>query len=238
MPNIDKTTTSPIENYLLTLAHSLQHVQQQLNSAKVLADDGMSYTSYQLPKLEFELKMAIELEETTEEGQQKSLLKAVPVNITSTTKKNQSTTEASTIKGMFVAVPGNLGKPPAVIRTSLREITNSEYEITVLVQSAVGEYLQGVEVQVNIDPDLSARLSNKPNLKLSKKTYIKEGIIYTNENGVASTSLFLDPGDTVNILSIFSPKKGIQIPGTGDLGNTIAVLVDAMGKTETIIFGA
>lgn len=209
--NIKKDITAPIDDYLLSIADSLQRVQQQLNYSKVLSEDGKSYTTYQLPKLEFELKMTIEMGTVQEDGTQRSVMKAVPVNQSSSSKKSQSITEASTIKGIFVAVPSDLGKPPPIIRTFLRSALEGppkEYEITVIAQSAVGGYLDGVEVQFNIDRDMSGNLS--------KNTYIKDGVRYTDENGQASTRLVIDKKD--------SP------------GATIAILVDALGKTETIFF--
>jgi len=98
--------TAPIDDYLLSIADSLHRVQLQLNQNKVLSVDGKSYTTYQLPKLEFELKMSIEMD-TTEHKDQRSVIKAIPVNPVNTRSSNRSSTKsesvesASIIKGVF-----------------------------------------------------------------------------------------------------------------------------------------
>lgn len=218
--DINKAITAPIHDYLLSIADSLQQVQQQLNHSKVLSEDGQSYTSYHLPKLEFELKMAIELDSVQEDGVQRAVMRAVPVNVTASSKKSQSVIEASTIKGVFVAVPSGLGMPPPIVRTFLRAVkSQEEYEITVILQSAAGGYLNGVEVQFNIDRDSSGKppATGEPQrAKLLDGTYLRDGIISTDENGRARTHLFIDKNEPDN-----SP---------------IVVLVDALGKTETIVF--
>lgn len=225
MPDLSKSEeiiTAPIDDYLLSIADSLQRVQLQLNQNKVLSVNGQSFTTYQLPKLEFELKMSIEMDSVSQDGQTRSVMKAVPVNPSSSSssrssKKSQSIESASIIKGVFVAVPSDLGKPPPKIRTFIERYGN-EYKIMVNVQSAVGEYLKDIEVHFNIDKEMSKIVSKSDDLEieaLHSDTCLKAAIQTTDENGVAFTEL--------------------QISETEINGSSIAILIDVLGKTETVI---
>lgn len=219
----EEIITAPIDDYLLSIADSLQRVQLQLNQNKVLSVDGQSHTTYQLPKLEFELRMSIEMDSITQNGQSRSVMKAVPVNPSQTnssrsSKQSQSIESASIIKGVFVAVPSDLGKPPPKIRTFIERYSTNEYKIMVNVQSAVGEYLKDIEVHFNIDKEMSRKSSEADNLNieaLQNDTFLKDAIQTTDENGIAFTQLQVS-------------KEEMEM-------SSIAVLIDVLGKTETVI---
>lgn len=223
MSNTDKSgemITAPIDDYLLSIADSLQRVQLQLNQSKVLSVDGQSYTTYQLPKLEFELKMSIEMDTTVQEGQTRSVMRAVPVNpdqSSRSSKKSQSIESASIIKGVFIAVPRDMGKPPPKIRTFIERFSKDEYKIIASIQSAVGEYLKDIEVHFNIDLEMSQQLNAADNIEkeLGKDTYLLEAIQLTDENGIASTTLHV--GEEEMAMA------------------SIAVLIDVLGTTETVV---
>ncbi len=212
--------TASIDEYLLNIADGLLDVQRELNQSQILSQDGRSSISYQLPKLEFELKLSITMDAPTSRKQNRFALKASPFYSSRQTTKSAPTEAASTLKGVFVAVPSDRGRPPLVIRSFIRQQTDRQYEINVLVQSAVGEFLEDVEVQFNIDKDLSKTLSKLDNLPgdIQSDTYLWYGLRTTDENGVASNTLQISPNEIKD--------------------STIAVIIDAMGKTETIIFKA
>lgn len=235
-----------IEDYLLSLADSIQQTQRRLNQNRILSLDGRSSIVYQLPKVEFELKMSMEMDfETNALNQRRPVLKAAPVSVITTSKK-QSTEAASTIKGVFVAVPGEGGQPPPIVRTALREISRTAFEVKVLVQSAIGEFKQGVKVEFNIDRQQSTNWSGEDGITLlwkekeptdgeveeetteespeeAEDTSIKiieanfvQGIVNTDENGLA-----------INVLNL----SETVVPGT-----SIVAVIDVLGKTETIVF--
>lgn len=215
--------TAPIDDYLLSIADSLQRVQLQLNQSKVLSVDGQSFTTYQLPKLDFELRMSIEMDTSSTEG--RSVMKAAPANPSKTTRsssRSQSVESASIISGSFVAVPSDLGKPPPKIHTFVERFTKTQFKVMIVVQSTVGEYLKDIQVHFNIDKDMSAQLLEEENdsskkrvgKRLINNAFFKDAIVTTDENGMASS-----------ILQISSSKN---MP-------SVAVLIDVVGKTETII---
>lgn len=211
--------TAPIDDYLLSIADSLQRVQLQLNQNKVLSVDGQSYTTYQLPKLDFELRMSIEMDTSVTDG--RSVMKAAPVNPSKTSRsstKSQSVESASIIKGTFVAVPSDLGKPPPKIHTFVKKFSPTQYKVMVVVQSTVGEYLKDIQVHFNIDTEMSKKLlgskgSGSKTRMINNATF-QDAVVGTDENGMA--------------FSLLKVSNSKNMP-------SVAVLIDVVGKTETIV---
>lgn len=156
--------TAPIDDYLLSIADSLQQVQQRLNQNRILSTDGQSSIVYQIPRLDFELKMSMEIEQqSTENGQPKPVLRGAPASSLTSTKR-QIAEAASTIKGSFVAVPSEGGQPTPVIGVNLHKVQSNEYRVTVQVQSAVGTDMKGVKVEFNVSRDLSKEWSKQDSI--------------------------------------------------------------------------
>lgn len=202
---------SPIDDYLLSIAESLQRVQKQLNNSKVLSVDGQSYTSYHLPKLDFELKMSIQLETITEGDTQRYVFKAAPANTQKQSRSSSEITQASTIKGAFIAIPSDLGKPPPVNRTFIQKFSSHAFNVIINVQSVLGEPQAGIPVQYNIDRALSRDL-NKHQVDW-EKIYFDLGRVTTTNEGNASSLLNIETAEETKV----------------------AVIIDVLGKTETII---
>ena len=219
IPDQEQYLSSNIEDYLLSLAESLYLVQQELNQMSVPSRPGQPAIAYQLPKLDFELKMSIELaESTTSSGGGRRALSARPISAMTQATQTNAAEAASTIRGSFVAIPAAGGKPPPVVRTFLKRLDPRKWEIKVGIQSAVGQQLEGVEVQFNVDREESKRLSAGESLTidLSAETNLWYGVVNTDQQGLASNVLVA--ADT-------------EIDGT-----LIVVLIDVLSQTESLVF--
>ncbi len=223
MEETDDVVSGAIEDYLLSLAESLQSAQKQLSQMKLPAQPGQPAITYQIPRLDFEFKMSLEIAKSkTRPGEDKQsgktggmLLKARPAGGQQTGSESTSVEAASTIKGSFVAIPSEGGKPPPIVRTFLNRRSARQLEITVDVQTAAGEKMADVEVQFNIDRELSGQL-NEPGAGLKTDTDLWYGMIMTDADGRALNNLKVDAGEPV--------------------GTHVAVIIDVFGETDTLIF--
>lgn len=228
MANQDLINTS-IDEYLISLANSISQAQRHISNLQITTQDGKSAISYQLPQVEFELKMSFILTKKRPpsgapardiaKAEGGGYLQARPLDPASSTS---STAEvASTVKGSFIAVPIQGGKPPPVIRTSLARRPDNplDFAITVTVQSAVGENLAGIDVQFNVDRELFARLNAESNSGLPREVHVDTGLRY----GVRRTDA---DGKAVNELRV--GEKEIK-------DTSIPIVIDVLGETETIV---
>lgn len=122
MSGTDEITAS-IEDYLLSLADSLQDAQQLLSQRQIASLPGQPALAYQLPKLEFELKIALNVEKKSANivGDRLYLpIGATPDVLPPITDKKLVSQpggaalhehNVSTIKGAFVAVPVKGARP-------------------------------------------------------------------------------------------------------------------------------
>jgi LysM repeat protein len=225
--------TASIDDYLISLADGINVAQRKLNKMVVPGQFGQPSVIYQLPRVDFELKMSFEIE-TNQLGQANTLttnptnepsvkLMARPISPNNSTAQRSTTIEAaSTIKGSFVATPAEGGKPPISIRSSLLQKGEREFIIAVTVTSAAGEKLAGIEVQYNMENDLIKKLND--NLKNPEKdwyemqpgTRLAEGLVKTDQQGVARNTLFIDANETINA--------------------NIAIIIDVFNERETLIY--
>lgn len=233
--------TGSIDDYLLGLAAGIQKAQRQLSQMAIATQPGEAALTYQIPRVEFELKMSLEVVTPADNtANNATLLRFRPASPVRGTAGAATSDIASTIRGAFVAVPVHGGLPPPDIRITLRQINPRTYEITVRVASAAGERLAGVEVQFNVDRQRSRELKITPggsglpagiyNAKdatydfaafasaagLYPGTGFWDGLVATNADGIA-----------VGVLNIDAQEP---------TGTPIATMVDVLGQTETIVF--
>lgn len=245
MAQRDELLTGSIDDYLLGLADGVQKAQRQLSQLALTVQPGEAPVTYQIPRVDFELKMTFELTTVTSEaaaeagpGSGTQALRFRPAG----GRRGSTSTSAeavSVIRGSLVAVPVHAGKPPPVVRTTLRRISARKLEVAVAVTSAAGERLPGVDVQFNVDRDLSKKLTpvadatypsalfdesaldassfDQPS-DLQPGTKFWDGLVTTDESGLAVGVLNVDPLEPA--------------------GTRVAAVVDVLGKTETIVFKA
>lgn len=209
---IDEISDS-LDDYLVSLADGLAEAQLRLDDmASVSGPEGIRY---QIPKLEFDLKIDFSLHVSSEESGEpvkRFLIKAKNESSSSTNSKQNVT---STLSGSFVAVPVNQGTPAHVIETELTRISAQEVVLNVYVNHANGDPADAVEVEVNIDRDRSDEMNSKEGRSaLKARTELNEGVLLTSDQGIASTRLMV------------AAQEAKQ--------NRIVLVVDCQGQTETI----
>ncbi|MCA9697094.1 MAG: hypothetical protein KC431_06195 [Myxococcales bacterium] len=214
--------TGTIDDYLLGLAEGVEKAQRQLSQVSLELNAGDAPIMYQIPRVDFELKLSLEM--VTADDGMSAKLQFRPASGGGGSR--QTTTEASsTLRGSLVAVPRLGGKPRPVLRTTLRRIDPKtwRWQIRVEAATAAGEALAGVNIQFNVDREKSRELTEKlaslpeeTSLALSSNTRFSAGVATTDSRGVASVTLEADMGE---------PK-----------GSYIAAVIDALGETETVIF--
>lgn len=224
----DDLINTSIDEYLISLASSINHAQRYISQLQVAGRDGQPAITYQLPKVDFELKLLFQLDRQrppsgawqrdVAKGEGGGFLEARPLSPDAGDAERAAA--ASTIKGTFVAVPVHGGTPPPVITVSWTQVVAGTYEITVTVGSNIGEALAGREVQFNLDKDLAKKLnplwSLETNLsKILPQTRLLYGVRNTNEVGKATNELTI--GDLV---------KDVRAP----------VVIDVLGVTKTMVF--
>lgn len=215
------STGSTIDDYLISIADGVAQAQRRLTDMVVPGTTGQPAVRYQIPRVDFELRMAMNMQEQPAESPagdggagiaRRSMLRVQAV------QSSAQASVASTIKGSIVAVPANSGKPEPVLDVRLTPSAEPDkappatslVDITVLVTNTAGEPLIGEEVQVNIDRDLSEKLNK------DTKTYIESAVVKADKEGVARTRLVISDAEP---------------PGAG-----IAVTVDAVRITRTVIY--
>lgn len=230
--------TGSIDDYLLGLADGIQKAQRQLSQVAVSLQPGESAVTYQIPRVEFELKMSMEVVSSAEGGA--PLLQFRPANPARRGSDATTTDVASTIRGAFVAVPVHGGKPPPDIRITIRRINPRTFELTVQVASAAGERLVGVEVQFNVDRERSRELkitpggSGLPAGAYNDKDATYDYVAFGDAAGLYPGTGFWDgsvptnaDGIAIGVLNIDAQEA----PGT-----PIATVVDVLGQVESIVF--
>lgn len=228
--NPEEFLTGSLDDYLLAVADSIHQAQLKLSRMRIPAQPGQPSITYQLPRLDFELKMSFEVaQKSSKEGGTGGLvLNARPVSAQQASARSSTAEAASIIKGSFIAVPLDGGKPPSVIRTSLYRNSSRSLEITVTVQSATGENLSGVEVQFNIDLDRSYALNQL------------EGITETPAEGAAPQPYHLKSGTFLAAGKVTTIEgravNTLTVDSAEVRGAYIVIIIDVSGETQTIVF--
>ena len=199
--NAGEFLTAPIDDYLLALADGIYKAQRQLGQLSIDLQPGQPAVTYQLPRVDFELKMTYELSQS-DTGDASKVLRIRPADARRTGSSASRAEAMSTIKGSFVAVPAQSGRPPAVVRSEVTRLATStaqvaRYGIVVSVTTAAGERLSDIEVQFNIDRRMSAALSSTPQRPYRPEdvTAITPAVAVTRADGRASTELAISAAE-------------------------------------------
>lgn len=209
---IDEISDS-LDDYLVSLADGLAEAQLRLDDmASVSGPEGIRY---QIPKLEFDLKVDFSLQVNTEESGEPVKRFLIKAKNDSSTSTNSTQSVTSTLSGSFVAVPVNQGTPAHVVETELVRRSANEVVLNVYVYHANGESAANVEVEVNIDRERSDSLNKaEKRAALKSATELSDGVLLTSIEGVATTQL------------VIAAQEVQQ--------NRIVVVIDCQGQTETI----
>ena len=218
--------TASIDDYLLALADGIYQAQRQLSQVAIDLQPGQPPVTYQLPKVDFEFKMSFELAKKVETQESSSaslsqsggVLRVRPADTQTTTSGGSRAEVASQIKGSFVAVPARGGKPVPVVRSTVERLTGRRYQLDVFASTTAGEVMSGVEVQFNIDREMSTQLNqaNSLNIELKEGSVLSSGVVATNADGHA-----------VNVLTLADEEPA---------GAYVVVLIDVLDQTEVISF--
>jgi hypothetical protein len=214
---------STIDDFLLSLAEGVSHAQAELARAGVSGPPG-AQVLYQLPRVEFELKMNLTVVQDQVLSQRYRYLRAIRPNDKHllfkplTSEEASSTLEiAATVTGAFIAVPANNGLPAPVMRTTVDPSDPQAPSVRVSVSNAAGEPMSGVEVQLNVDREESVALNQAAGSEfaVAPGTGFDQGVLVTDAGGTAHTVLRIDAG---------------QAPGL------LVIAIDALSRTDEIVY--
>jgi hypothetical protein len=214
---------STLDDFLLSLADGVTRAQAELARAGALGPPGRQF-EYHLPRVDFELRMNLRVVDDPSLSSRYRLLRSARPNDKHLLFKPVLAEEASStleiaavVRGAFVAVPANQGLPGAVIRTSVNTEDPAAPIVRITARNAAGEPLAGVEVQVNVDREESAALTQATGneLVLDPGTAFDHGVVSTDASGMADAVLRIPA----------SQKSGL-----------LALVIDAAGLTETLVY--
>jgi|SRR5882724_1032300 len=214
---------STLDDFLLSLADGVAHAQAELARAGVSGPPG-AQVLYQLPRVEFELKMNLTVVEDQALSQRYRYLRAMRPNDKHllfkplTGEEASSTLEiAATVKGVFIAVPPNSGLPAPVIQTTLDATDPKAPIVRIAARNAAGEALAGIEIQLNVDREESVALNQAAgrSFSVAAGTALDLSVLSTDANGAAHTVLRID---------------GAQVAGV------LVIAVDALSRSETLVY--
>ena len=140
-----------VDEYLISLANSINHAQRYISQLRIAGQDGQPSVTYQLPRVEFELKLQFQLDRrhppsghlqrNVAKAEGGGFLEARPLSLEAGEMDSATAAAASTIKGSFVAVPIHGGAPPPVVTIAWKRSGDDprRIAITVSVRSAINE---------------------------------------------------------------------------------------------------
>lgn len=208
----DESILTTVDDYLLSIAEGLHAAQRELDSATGTGD---TTYRYYLPKLDFELKMTVELRQrsSTVGGPARPVLMLRPATAS---ESSSSSTAVSTVSGSFLAVPNSNPRLKLRAVSSLVWRSPREAAVTVQLRDETGAPQSGEEVHFNVDKELSALANQALGIPpaLAADTTFVDAVVTTDENGAATSVL--------------------RISTTEPFGKQIVLVLDIAGQTETI----
>lgn len=220
----DPNDFSPLDDFLLSLADGITQAQETLARAGAAGPSGRQFV-YQLPRVDFELKMNLRVVEDQRLAARYNQVSGDRARTRHLVFKPLSAEEASStleiaalIKGAFVAVPANGGLPATLLETRLEPTAAPRVlMLRVTARNTAGEPLPGIDVQLNLDREESAEMTSLGGrtLTLAPQTGFSRGVVTTDANGVAEAEFRIDPAQTAG---------------------TLVLVVDAADKTEKLVY--
>ena len=214
---------STLDDFLLSLADGVAHAQAELSRAGALGPPGRQ-SVYQLPRVDFELKMNLRVVDDPALSARYRDLRPLRTSDKHLLFRPLASEEAATtleiaavVKGAFVAIPANSGLPGPLLATAVDASDPRAPVVRVTARNAAGEPLAGVEVQFNVDREDSVELTQAigGQLVVAEDTGFERGVVTTDASGVAAAVLKI------------SDK---QEPGL------LALVIDALERTDTVVY--
>lgn len=191
MSDSSKFVAESLEELLVGIADGVREAQSALNEAPPFDQFGRPMPTYQLPYVDFDVKVELESSETST-GHRK--IHFLPIS--GSTNKNINKDISSSISGRFVAIPPGEGLPVPILQMTSTRLGARKHKLELLAANTAGEILQLVDLELNLNLELSQSLSSVqgvslPSLRGSK---LERAVATTNEAGIATTELSIDPG--------------------------------------------
>lgn len=204
---------STLDDYLVGIAEGLRRAQGELAGVVIEGPPGQAAMGYHLPRLDFELKLSFEVRGGGSGAPLRMLARAPSAGGGSFSAEG-----TGTVRGTFVSVPLAAGRPPIVLDLRFVVRAPRDVEVTAVVRDALGAPQPDVEVQFNVDRERSAALTAALGLDVQPPlagTNTLPAVARTDADGLATSALRMAEAEPAGAL--------------------IAVVVDALGATETAV---
>jgi len=207
-----------LEELLVSMAEGVREAQVALNRAPVLDPSGRPLAVYQLPYLDFVIR--VDVETRTSSGGR-------PVALLSMAKPQSSSTADvhSTISGRLVATPSGEGLPLPRINVVAGGNIGGVAALSLTVTNSAGERLANQPLELNIDDADSKELSAARGVTATTRlpgTRLRDALLTTDTDGRATTALLIDgaqagKGVVVVVASIgpFSSRAAVSLEEVG-----------------------
>lgn len=174
-----------IEELLVALAEGVREAQLALNAGPRVDASGAPLGGYQLPFLDFSIK--VDMQTKADAGGR-------PVALLFTARDQSSSNQqvSSTISGRLVATPPGEGLPTPRIAFVVSQNIGGKATLSITVTNSAGEVLADQPVELNIDDEAGATLSaarGAANYKRQAGTRLDQALLRTDASGKAATTL-------------------------------------------------
>lgn len=218
MPEPSQFVGNSLEELLVSIAEGVREAQIALNQAPLLDPLGRPLAAYQLPYLDFVIRVAVETR--TDTGGR-------PVAVLSMARAQSSTATDvhSTISGRLVATPPGEGLPVPRVRLVAGGNIGGVAALSLTVTNSAGERLANQTVELNIDDADSRALSAARGVRNSQRlpgTRLREALLTTDAEGRAATALLIDNGqDTSSVV--------VVVASIGPFNSRAAIAMEVVG---------
>jgi hypothetical protein len=181
----EQAVLTTIEHYLVSLGESLHRAQERLSRLHTVAGPGGEEVVYQVPRLDFDFKIAMELVDHP----------AGPVVRMRSADGHAPRADnyvASAVRGSLVAVPVQGGRGRPVLRLQARG-NEDGLRLTATVSSFHGEPIGAAELSFDVEAEAGA---------LPAGVRFNDAVARSNANGVVVNQLFVTPAAAGAALSL------------------------------------
>ncbi|MEM9547662.1 MAG: hypothetical protein AAGA77_16900 [Bacteroidota bacterium] len=172
-----------LKDIILGLSESLNQAQDVINNSVVGNEGGIPGIQYTIPELNFSIEVeanfnspvsqtsanlknisnATEFQPNKKSALSMIAFKPLPAARVISTP-NTTNRLTSNISGKFIATMPNAGLPKIEIIPSITSLTNTQFEVSVLIVNSVGEVIENQEVEFNYNALLTKNLNGIENI--------------------------------------------------------------------------